>query len=551
MKCLPILYSAIVILFISCSETKERADKIYINAKIWTGDSSNVLLNSVAIKGNKILYTGNDYAPFQGKNTEIINCESKMIVPGFIDNHTHFISGGYNLASVNLRVAKTKEEFIQILKEYCTQLNDDRWILGGDWDHEAWGGELPDKTWIDSVTGNHPLFVNRYDGHMAFANSKALQLAGITSKTLTPPGGQIVKNKNGEPSGVLKDEAMNLMTAKIPAPSEKELDEYVQRAVQHAIENGVTQVHDMNSYGGWVDLETYRRAYQNKKLDLRIYSFVALSTWPRLDSFCKANGKGDDLLRWGGLKGFVDGSLGSTTAWFYQPYSDAPNSTGLQVTDTNLLKRWVLSADSAGLHVAIHAIGDRANDFILNVFKEAETETSAKDHRFRIEHAQHLTQQAIPKFAELHVIASMQPYHAIDDGRWAAKRLDDARLKGTYAFKSLIDAKATVTFGSDWTVAPLKPIEGIYAAVTRKTLDDKNPGGWYPDQKLSVEEALRCYTVNNAYAGFQEDKLGKIKAGMLADFVVLSDNLFEIAPAKIKDVKVERTVVNGKEVYKR
>lgn len=551
MKYLFLFYTVLIVLLISCSERKEAADKIYINVKIWTGDSSNALLSSLAVKGNKILYTGNDYAPYKGKNTEIIDCSGKMIVPGFVDNHTHFLSGGYNLASVNLRVAKTKEEFIRILKGYCAQVKDDRWILGGDWDHEAWGGELPDKSWIDSVTGNHPLFVSRYDGHMAFANSRALQLAGITQQTPTPPGGQIVKDKNGVPSGVLKDEAMNLMAEKIPVPSQKELDEYLHRAVQHAFENGVTQVHDMSSFGGWIDLETYRRAYQNKQLYLRVYSFVPLGTWPRLDSFCKANGKGDDMLRWGGLKGFVDGSLGSTTAWFYQPYLDAPNSTGLQVTDTNLLRKWVLSADSAGLHIAIHAIGDRANDFILSVYKEAETKTLGKDHRFRIEHAQHLTQQAIPKFAELSVIASMQPYHAIDDGKWAAKRLDDTRLKGTYAFKSLIDAKATVTFGSDWTVAPLKPLEGIYAAVTRRTLDDKNPGGWYPDQKLSVEQALRCYTVNNAYAGFQEDKLGKIKAGMLADFVVLSDNLFDIVPEKIKDVKVERTVVNGKEVYLR
>lgn len=551
MKYLFLFYTVLIVLLISCSERKEAADKIYINVKIWTGDSSNALLSSLAVKGNKILYTGNDYALYKGKNTEIIDCSGKMIVPGFVDNHTHFLSGGYNLASVNLRVAKTKEEFIRILKEYCAQVKDDRWILGGDWDHEAWGGELPDKSWIDSVTGNHPLFVSRYDGHMAFANSRALQLAGITQQTPTPPGGQIVKDKNGVPSGVLKDEAMNLMAEKIPVPSQKELDEYLHRAVQHAFENGVTQVHDMSSFGGWIDLETYRRAYQNKQLYLRVYSFVPLGTWPRLDSFCKANGKGDDMLRWGGLKGFVDGSLGSTTAWFYQPYLDAPNSTGLQVTDTNLLRKWVLSADSARLHIAIHAIGDRANDFILSVYKEAETKTLGKDHRFRIEHAQHLTQQAIPKFAELSVIASMQPYHAIDDGKWAAKRLDDTRLKGTYAFKSLIDAKVTVTFGSDWTVAPLKPLEGIYAAVTRRTLDDKNPGGWYPDQKLSVEQALLCYTVNNAYAGFQEDKLGKIKAGMLADFVVLSDNLFDIVPEKIKDVKVERTVVNGKEVYLR
>ncbi|MGC4038140.1 MAG: amidohydrolase [Chitinophagaceae bacterium] len=539
------------IICISCSRQKQSADSIYINTKVWTGDSAKPFVSSIAVSGNKIVYAGDDYTSYKSDSTLIIDCAGKMIVPGFIDNHTHFLSGGYNLASVNLRVAKSKEDFIRILRQYCDSLKDDRWILGGDWDHEAWGGELPDRRWIDSITGNHPLFVSRYDGHMAFANTKALSLAGINKQSITPAGGQIIKDKSGELTGVFKDEAMSLIANKIPLPSEKELDEYLDRAVQHAFENGITQVTDMSSLGGWPDLETYRRNYKTKNPGLRIYSFVPIATWQRLDSFCKVNGKGDDMLRWGGLKGFVDGSLGSTTAWFYQPYLDAPASTGLQVTDTNQLRKWVLSADSAGLHIAVHAIGDHANDFILGVFAEAEQKTPGKDHRFRIEHAQHLTQNAIPRFADLHVIASMQPYHAIDDGRWAYKRLDDARLKGTYAFKSLLDAKAIVTFGSDWTVAPLKPLEGIYAAVTRITLDDKNPDGWYPAQKISVEQALKCYTINNAYAGFQEYKVGKIKEGMLADFVVLSDNLFTIAPKKIKDVKVERTIVDGKEMYVR
>jgi len=275
---------------------------------------------------------------------------------------------------------------------------------------------------------------------------------------------------------------------------------------------------------------------------------VPLSTWKKLDSFCKKEGKGDDMLRWGALKGFMDGSLGSTTAWFYRPYLDDPKTSGFNVTDTLNIRKWVLAADSTGLHIAVHAIGDRANDFILNVFEEAEKKNSA-DHRFRIEHAQHLSQQAIPRFAQLKVIPSMQPYHAIDDGRWAYKRLDDARLKGTYAFKSLLDAKATLTFGSDWTVAPLKPLQGIYAAVTRRTLDDKNQNGWYAEQKISVEQALKCYTANNAYAGFQENKLGVLKKGMLADLVVLDENIFEIVPEKIIDVKVSRTIVNGKQVY--
>ena len=538
------------LLFFSCTQ-KETADKIYINAKIWTGDSAQTFAEAIAIKNNKIIFVGKDYSAYKGSNTTMIDVAGKMIVPGFIDNHTHFLTGGYNLASVDLRKAKTKEEFISILKTYCEQHPGDGWIQGGDWDHEAWGGDLPNKSWIDSVTGGHPLFVSRYDGHMAFANSKALQLAQINNSTVTPVGGEIVKDKNGEPTGVIKDEAMNLMFNIIPTASTKELDEYLQRGIQHAFENGVTQINDVGSYGGWIDLETFRRAHQNNQLDLRIYSFVALSTWQKLDSFVKKNGRGDDMLRWGGVKGFVDGSLGSTTGWFYQPYLDAPNTTGLQVTDTNDLRKWVIAADSAGLHVTVHAIGDKANDYILNVFQEAEKKNGDKDRRFRVEHAQHVTQTAFAKFASLHIIPSMQPYHAIDDGRWAAKRLDDARLKGTYAFKSMLDAGATLTFGSDWTVAPLKPIEGIYAAVTRRTLDDKNPNGWYPEQKITVEQALKCYTVNNAYAGFFENKTGKLKAGMLADFVVLSDDLFSVKPENIREVKVLRTVVDGKEVFVR
>ena len=315
MKYYCFLSIALTALFISCSQ-HETADKIYINAKIWTGDSLQPYGKTIAIKGNKIVYTGDDYTLFKGSNTEIIDCGGKLIVPGFIDNHTHFLSGGYNLASVNLRIAKSKEEFIKIIKEYCAERSDDRWILGGDWDHEAWGGGLPDKNWIDSVTGNHPLFVSRYDGHMAFANTKAMQLAGISKNSTAPPGGQIVTDKNGMPTGVFKDEAMSLIARAIPDPSEKELDEFLQRAIQHAFENGVTQVHDVSSYGGWLDLATYRRAYAKKSLDLRIYSFVPINTWQRLDSFCKLNGFGNDTLRWGALKGFVDGSLGSTTAWF-------------------------------------------------------------------------------------------------------------------------------------------------------------------------------------------------------------------------------------------
>lgn len=556
MKChdLKNTYMRIFLLFLvsimltACQHSGEKADTIYYNAVIWTGDSSQPHATAIGIKDGKILFTGDDYTAYKSASTQLIDLQGKMIVPGMIDNHTHFLSGGYNLGSIDLRQAKSKQDFIRIVKEFCVQHPDDRWIQGGDWDHEAMGGMLPEKEWIDSVSGDHPIFVSRYDGHMAFANSKALQLAKLDNNMAAPEGGEIVRNAKKEMTGVFKDEAMSLIYRVIPDPSQKELDEYLIAAEKHAFAHGVTQVHDMGSYGGWIDLATYKRAYTKKELQLRVYSFVALWSWAKLDSLCKKDGKGDDLLRWGGVKGFADGSLGSTTAWFYQPYLDAPNTSGLTVTDTVLLRKWILAADSAGLHVAIHAIGDRANDLVLDCFAEAEQRTK-RDHRFRIEHAQHLSAAALSRFNTLQVIPSMQPYHAIDDGRWAAKRLDDDRLKRTYAFGTLLHGGARLTFGSDWTVAPLDPIAGIYAAVTRRTLDDKNPDGWYPAEKLTVEEALHCYTSNNAFAGFQENKTGVLRKGMLADMVVLSDNLLTIPAIRIKDVKVLRTIVNGKEVY--
>ena len=542
--------------FSSCNQNaatnKSAADRIYSNAVIWTGDSANAKAIAIAIKDSLIVYVGDDVEPYKGSNTEIIDVAGKMIVPGFIDNHTHFLAGGYQLASVNLREAKTPAAFVSILKNYVSGLKEKRWIQGGDWDHEAWGGTLPTKQWIDSVAGDNPLFVSRYDGHMALANSVTLQLAGINKNTPTPAGGEIVKDPaTGDPTGVLKDEAMGLVYKIIPSATEKELDESLERAIHHAYENGVTQIHDMGGYGGWTDMETFKRALRNNKLHFRIYSFVPMHTWKKLDSLIKKDGKGNDMLRWGGLKGFVDGSLGSTTAWFYKPYLDASNTSGLQVTDTIALRKWILDSDAAGLHVAVHAIGDKANDWLLNVYEEAEKKKGNADSRFRIEHAQHLTQNAIKRFSALKVVPSMQPYHAIDDGRWAAKRLDDDRLEGTYAFNSLLNNNARLTFGSDWSVAPLIPVMGIYAAVTRRTLDDKNPRGWYPGERITVEQALRCYTTNNAYAGFHENKTGKLKIGMLADLVVLSNNLFTISPEKIADVKVLRTIINGKEVFVR
>ncbi|NBO57470.1 MAG: amidohydrolase [Chitinophagia bacterium] len=538
---------AIVVLF-SCNTTN-KADKVYVNGNIWTGDSSNPSATIIAIKGDKIIYVGND--PSKVSGGEVIDLKGKMMVPGFTDNHTHFLSAGYGLSSVHLKDAMTKAAFIQRISDFCKSHPGNTWIKEGGWDNENWGGELPSKEWIDSVTGDHPIFISRYDGHMAFANSKAMELAGVNANTVSPDGGVVVKNAKGELTGCFKDQAMSLIDKVIPEPTEAELEEYYKAASQHAFERGVTYVNDMGSYGGWKDLATYRRVAEKNKSMIRMYAFMPLSTWSKLDSFVQKNGRGDDMLKWGGLKGYVDGSLGSTTAWFHLPYLDDPTSTGLTITDTTDLRTWVKGADKAGLHVAVHAIGDRANDFILSVYEDADKSNGSRDRRFRVEHAQHVRLESIENFAKQHVIASMHPYHLVDDGIWAYKRLDEKRLRGTYAFREMMNKGVAVTFGSDWPVAPVDALFGIYAAVTRQTGDGKNPGGWYPDQKISIDEALTSYTANNAYASFMEGKLGVLKAGYYADFAVLDQDLHKIDPVKIKEVKVVLTVLNGKEVYKR
>ena len=546
MKQLIVFFSVLV--FFSCNSSN-RADKVYVNGNFWTGDSANPTATVLAIKGDKIIYVGNDAS--QVNATEQIDLNGNMVVPGFTDNHTHFLSAGYGLSSVKLKDAMTKAAFIQRISDFCKTHPGNAWIREGNWDNENWGGELPSKEWIDSVSGDHPIFISRYDGHMAFANSKAMQLAGVNASTLSPAGGVVVKNTKGELTGCFKDKAMSLIEKAIPDPTEAELEEYYKAAANYALERGVTHVNDMGSYGGWMDLSTYRRVAQKNNSLIRMYSFVPLATWSRLDSFVQKNGRGDDLLKWGGLKGYVDGSLGSTTAWFHQPYLDDPKSTGLTITDTTDLRNWVIGADKAGLHVAVHAIGDRANDFILSVYQEAEKINGSRDRRFRVEHAQHVRLEAIDHFANQQVIASMHPFHLVDDGIWAYKRLDTNRLKGTYAIKTMMDKGVTVTFGSDWPVAPVDALFGVYAAVTRRTGDNKNPNGWYPDQKISIDQALRAYTQNNARASFMEGKIGVLKKGYYADFAVLDQDIKKIDPITLKEVKVLRTVLNGKEVFVR
>lgn len=533
----------------SIQAQKITADLIVVNANVRTMDAAKPKAEAFAVIGNKIAAVGTnaEIRALSGANTKVLDVGGKLVIPGFNDSHIHFMDGGAGLSSVDLRDAKSPQEFAERIKNFAAKLPKGRWILNGNWDHENWTpANLPTKELIDAATPDNPVFINRLDGHMALANSLALKLAGVDKNTKDVPGGEIVRDPSGNPTGVLKDAAMDYVQKVIPEFSFEQKLEVAEAATDYAASLGVTSVQDMSA---GTDVGVYQELMRQGKLKTRIYAVSTLGDWRRWQRAGVRYAFGDSMLRVGGLKGFVDGSLGSTTAWFYEPYLDAPNSTGLSLLEMPKLFETTRDADKAGLQIMIHAIGDRANDEVLKIYERVVRENGARDRRFRVEHAQHLNADIIKRFGAQKVIASMQPFHAIDDGRWAHKRLDEKRLKGTYAFRSLLDNGAVLAFGTDWFVAPLNPLLGIYAAATRRTLDDKNPNGWIPEQKISVEETVRAYTYGSAFAEFQENVKGTITPGKLADFVILSDDIFSINPNDIGKMRVLKTIVDGKIVY--
>jgi len=527
---------------------QEAATLVVTDARVWTGDPDSPWAEAVASNGETIVAVGSeaDIEPYIGPDTEVISVPGSMLVPGMIDTHVHFVTGGSGLAAVQLRDAATPEEFVERIGAFAETLEPGEWILNGNWDHENWGGELPRRDWIDAVTPDNPVWINRLDGHMALANSLALDKAGVDADSPDVAGGEIVRDESGAPTGVLKDNAMGLVESAVPDPGEAQLDREVAAAMEYVASNGVTSVHDM---AGWNSLAAYRRARASGELITRIYSVMPLADWQRLRDEVAANGRGDEWLRIGGLKGFMDGSLGSHTAAFFEPFTDAPDDRGLLINELDDMRSWISGADAAGLHVMVHAIGDRAIRSLLDIYLDVVEENGERDRRFRIEHAQHIHPDDIERFGVQNVIASMQPYHAIDDGRWADKVIGTERAKTTYAFRSLIESGAHVSFGSDWFVAPPTPLDGIYAAVTRRTLDGANPDGWVPQQKITVERALGAYTSEAAYASFEEDVKGTLRPGMLADFVLLDRDITAIPAEEIAGTEVLKTVVGGRIVF--
>ena len=549
-----LLAAAIFLLMRAPTTTVPPADLVLVSARIWTGDAARPEATALAVRAGRIIAVGSDaeVRGLRGPKTIVVDGKGRRVVPGFIDCHTHMSMGGFNLLGVDLRHTKDPADFTRRLAAFAKTRPPGLWMTDGAWDHQVWASPvLPTRALLDPATGDRPACLSRTDGHMMVCNSVALKLANVTRATKDPPGGVVVRDAAGEPTGVLKDAAMDLVGAVRPPRTPKEVREALVTALRHAAENGVTSVQDLP--GDARDLDVWEELRNEGSLTARVSYRPSLSAWEKARDRRVAM-KNDEWLRVGGVKGYMDGSLGSGTALFYEPYSDDPKTSGVYASEAIPLEKLearVAAADAAGLPVEVHAIGDRANAEILDVFERVAKKNGPRDRRFRIEHAQHLRRVDIPRFAKLGVIASMQPYHAIDDGRWAEKRIGLERCRTTYAFRSLLDAGATVVFGSDWDVAPLSPLTGIAAAVNRRTLDGRHPGGWIPEQKIGAVEALRAYTTGAAFAGFEEKEKGSLATGRLADFVVLSDDPLSVPAGQLDRIRVEATVVGGRVVYPR
>jgi predicted amidohydrolase YtcJ len=552
-----------LILLISLKSYETMPTLIVKNCKIWTGDETKPSAEAFAVYQDKIIFVGTTMdleAKFQIPNdTRVIDCSTNpiyaFVMPGFIDSHIHVYSGAIATTGVNQRGANTPQEFVDRVRDYMKGVTDpNEWILGGRWNHLNWGGyPEPNKTWIDHITGSNPTYLRREDGHMALVNSKALQLANITRYTSDIPGGTIDRDPNGEPTGLLRDAAQDLVEQIIPSFAPEHEDRIMEEAIDILIKKGITFVEDMGTGNEYI---AFKRLRDQNKLKIRVRSSFGLKDWGKLRDLVKSQQTSSSSEKWlfiGVLKGFSDGSTGSHTAYHFDPYIDMPVNDplnrGFLLTSEEDMYKFIKAADLAGLQVAIHACGDRANRIVLDVFAKVTNENPPKDRRFRIEHSESVRTQDLLDFKANKIIASMQPMHLLDDIKWADKVLGPVRIYEMYRFGSLLNNSAGLVLGSDWPVATADPIEGIYAAVTR--ISTNYPNGFNIEERLSIDQTLRGYTVEASKAAFMENKFGRIKEGLWADFVVLDHNLLQVSWAELKNTKIAVTVIDGKVAYEK
>ncbi|HEX8395556.1 MAG TPA: amidohydrolase [Longimicrobium sp.] len=540
----------------------EQADMVLVGGRVFLADSANTVAQAIALRGGTVLAVGTDaqIRALAGPQTRTVNLQGRLVTPGFNDAHVHFGSGGQNLLQVTLQGATTTAEIERRVAAAAAQAAPGEWILGRGWDQtrlpasELGPGGWPTTAPLDRAAPNNPVLLSRVDGHTSWANTAALRIAGINRQTANPSGGEVVRDpRTGEATGILKESAEGLVGRFVPEPTPAQARRGILAAMELAARTGVTSVQsDVNP----TDVAVYQALRDADSLTVRIYGWFPLQK-AVIDSLRARRitaPTGDEWLRLGMVKGYTDGTLGSRTAYMLEPFADDHRVRGLPQYTVAQLDSLVTAADAAGLQVILHAIGDAANRQALDAFENASRVNPAHPRRHRIEHAQVLDRADIPRFRQLGVIASMQPTHATSDMRWAETRIGHARAEeGAYAWRSLLNAGATVIFGTDFPVEPMPPVEGIYSAVTRQSREEPGvpPGGWLPSQRLTREEAIRLYTAASAIGEWQEARKGTLRPGMLGDLVVWDRDLLAIPEADILKAAPVMTVVGGRVVFER
>jgi len=524
---------------------------IYRNGRIYTNDPASPWAAAMLVRGEEILAVGDDDEVIGLADTgaKTVDLEKHFVMPGFNDAHVHIGSAGQDWIAVRLNGVKSVAELQKRLAEGVAQHEEGGWVTGRGWDHTFWPDKkFPNRQELDAVSPKNPVILTHISGHVAVANSLALQLAGIDKATPNPSGGEIEKDASGELTGMLKEgAAMGLVYSKIPPPSMEQRRRGIELALADVAQHGVTSVQDNSA---WEDFLTYRAIRNDGKLTTRVTEWLPFpAPLAKLEQMRRDGGTTDPWLRTGALKMVTDGALGSRTAAMLAPYSDEPSTSGIMTMEPEKLRLLAIERDKAGFQLNFHAIGDRANRVALDVFEATAKANGPRDRRDRIEHAQVVAASDFPRFARLQVIASMQPSHQTSDMRWAEQRVGPDRVKGAYAWATMQKFGVRLALGTDYDVEPITPFRGLYACVTRELPSGGPQGGWQPQEKISLDDCIRAYTSGSAYGEFMEGKKGELKAGEFADFIVLSKDLTKVEPSEYINTKVLRTVVGGRTVY--